>query len=287
MKKLIVITTIVFAALLLISGCGKKETNEGKAKVEGDIQTVNSTFTAGGYQEITVQVGVPVKWTINVAPGELTNCNNEFIAPKYDLEVKLKEGKNIVEFTPTKTGTFPYSCWMGMIYSKINVVDSLAMGKTGKVLASAKNTNGENDTYLPIKVSESPKYQIETATLSGDIQEINVKLTSVGYEPSFMIVQKGLKTNFNFDVTQASCAEYVKFPQLTGTINLADSKTVMVTPQTDFQFQCDMGMFGSTVFVVDDLNGPEVEQIKQAVEANPKDYVFQGSGCGGGCCGGQ
>jgi plastocyanin domain-containing protein len=287
MKKLIVITTIVFATLLLISGCGKKETNAGKAKLDGDIQTVNSTFTAGGYQEITVQVDVPVKWTINVDAGELTNCNNEFIAPKYDLEVKLKEGKTVVEFTPTETGTFPYSCWMGMIYSKINVVDSLAMGKTDKALASAESTNVKNDTYLPIKVSETPEYQVETATVNGDIQEVNVKVTSAGYEPSFMIVQKGLKTNFNFDVTQASCAEYVVFPQLAGTVNLAKSKTVMVIPQTDFQFQCDMGMFGSTVFVVDDLNGPEVEQIKQAIKANPEDYVFQGSGCGGGCCGGQ
>jgi len=32
-------------------------------------------------------------------------------------------GDNIIEFTPTETGTIPYSCWMGMIKSNITIVD--------------------------------------------------------------------------------------------------------------------------------------------------------------------
>jgi plastocyanin domain-containing protein len=35
-------------------------------------------------------------------------------------------GENIIEFTPEKTGTIPYSCWMGMIGSSIEVVDDLS-----------------------------------------------------------------------------------------------------------------------------------------------------------------
>ncbi|MBR9705699.1 hypothetical protein GOV14_01565 [Candidatus Pacearchaeota archaeon] len=80
-----------------------------------------------GYQEINMEVnrygwtpdsfvlkkGVPVKWNINVIG--LTGCNNEIIVPSYDIDIKLKKGMQTVEFTPTKTGTIRWSCWMGMI----------------------------------------------------------------------------------------------------------------------------------------------------------------------------
>lgn len=43
------------------------------------------------------------------------------IIPEYDLEIKLKEGDNLIEFIPTEAGQFGYSCWMGMIRSSITV----------------------------------------------------------------------------------------------------------------------------------------------------------------------
>lgn len=33
-------------------------------------------------------------------------------------------GKNVIEFTPTDSGTILYNCWMGMIRGKIIVNDS-------------------------------------------------------------------------------------------------------------------------------------------------------------------
>lgn len=43
----------------------------------------------------------------------------------------LKPGDNLITFTPEKSGVLPFSCWMGMIRSRISVVDSLDDIKPG------------------------------------------------------------------------------------------------------------------------------------------------------------
>ena len=55
--------------------------------------------------------------------GKLNGCNGEIVVPAFDLSIKLHEGENKVFFTPENAETVPYSCWMGMIKSSINVVD--------------------------------------------------------------------------------------------------------------------------------------------------------------------
>ncbi len=78
-------------------------------------QEINMDVTANGYSpnKFVLKKGVPVKWNINVK--QLTSCNNPLIVPEYDLEIKLKQGLNVVEFTPNKEGTVSWSCWMGML----------------------------------------------------------------------------------------------------------------------------------------------------------------------------
>ena len=98
-------------------------TNENKAKIVGDYQEITTTIDYDSYEAITVKKDIPVKWTINVPEGKLNGCNNEIIIPKFNMDIKLQEGENLVEFIPTETETIPYSCWMGMIKSSINVID--------------------------------------------------------------------------------------------------------------------------------------------------------------------
>jgi uncharacterized protein len=99
------------------------ESAANAAEINGDYQKVNSNLEYGSYPAITVKAGVPVKWTITAGEGMINGCNNEMIIPEYDLDIKLKEGENVIEFTPAKAGKFGYSCWMGMIRSSINVVE--------------------------------------------------------------------------------------------------------------------------------------------------------------------
>ena len=99
---------------------------DGYAVLRDGVQYVYSEIDYGSYPVITVQAGVPVKWTIHADESKLTGCNNEIIVPAYKLDIPLQAGENVVEFTPTETGVVPYTCWMGMIRSSIYVVDDLS-----------------------------------------------------------------------------------------------------------------------------------------------------------------
>jgi hypothetical protein len=77
------------------------------------------------YYFISMQKGIPVKWTIKADEDELNGCNNAIVIPKLNIEVSFQVGDNIVEFTAHEAGEITYTCWMGMIKSKIHVVDEL------------------------------------------------------------------------------------------------------------------------------------------------------------------
>lgn len=100
----------------------KEDKNRADVIVEDNVQLITTTLSYRGYTPITVEEGIPVKWTIIAEPGSINGCNNEIIIPEYGVQKKLTEGENIVEFTPTKQGKFGYSCWMGMIRSSITVL---------------------------------------------------------------------------------------------------------------------------------------------------------------------
>lgn len=88
------------------------------------VQIVNSTLTLGRYPDITVTEGIPVRWTINAPEGSLTGCNYRMIIPEYGLEHTFEYGENVIEFTPQKSGTVGYTCWMGMVRGTIFVTEA-------------------------------------------------------------------------------------------------------------------------------------------------------------------
>ena len=109
--------------------------NESDLVIKDGYQIVNSTLSSGSYPAITVQAGMPVKWTIDAPQGSINGCNNTIIIPEYNIEYKFKTGENTIQFTPKKTGKFSYSCWMGMIRSDITVVEQ------GNVLKETTSSN--------------------------------------------------------------------------------------------------------------------------------------------------
>lgn len=89
--------------------------------IEKGVQLIDSEISSRGYPVITVKNGIPVKWNLRATEGSLTGCNSSIIIPEFNIQKDLLPGDNIIEFTPTKAGIIPYSCWMGMIQSKIIV----------------------------------------------------------------------------------------------------------------------------------------------------------------------
>lgn len=90
---------------------------------EADVQVIRSTLSGGRYPNITVNVGVPVRWLIDVPKGALNGCNYRMVLRAYGISHTFSEGENVIEFTPEETGTVTYTCWMGMIRGKIVVTD--------------------------------------------------------------------------------------------------------------------------------------------------------------------
>lgn len=97
-------------------------TEEFTALTSG-VQAVYSELEWRGYPNITVQAGTPVRWTIHAAEGRITGCNKEMVIPALALRVPLKEGDNVVEFTASTPGVIDYTCWMGMLYGSITVLE--------------------------------------------------------------------------------------------------------------------------------------------------------------------
>jgi sulfite exporter TauE/SafE/copper chaperone CopZ len=105
------------------AGGAGTERGENAFRIEDGYQAVSSTLQSGRYPAITVRDGIPVKWTIDAPKGSINGCNNSMIIPEYGIKYSFKTGENVIEFTPAGTGSFRYSCWMGMIRGAITVVD--------------------------------------------------------------------------------------------------------------------------------------------------------------------
>lgn len=100
-----------------------KESDVAIVSESGDVQYVESNLTFGEYPEITVYSGIPVKWTIHVSEDVINGCNYKMAIQTYGIVHEFTPGDNVIEFTPGEPDTMQYTCWMGMIYGKINIVD--------------------------------------------------------------------------------------------------------------------------------------------------------------------
>ncbi len=94
------------------------------AEIRDGVQYVSITVNESGFEPalVVMQKDVKTVWTIN---GEsLNGCNDSLIFSNDIAPLDLREGENIIGFTPTED--FSYSCWMGMLNGYVKVVDDLS-----------------------------------------------------------------------------------------------------------------------------------------------------------------
>jgi plastocyanin domain-containing protein len=86
-------------------------------------QSIEMTFNAEGKtsKQIVLQKGVPVKWKIHNEGDQ--SCVTGVVVPKLGLDIPLKKGEQIIEFTPQQEGIIPWSCNMGMTTGTFLVVE--------------------------------------------------------------------------------------------------------------------------------------------------------------------
>ena len=272
---------------------GASSSDGGVAKIEGNVQVVTTKLDSGRYSPITVQKGIPVKWTITAESSDINGCNNRINIPEYNIEnLQLKAGENVIEFTPDSEGKFIYSCWMGMISSNIKVVGDLSTvstedstsdidsqgavsGSGGCCGAASKATKFANGNI--------PTDDIAIAKVDGDKQEVTVTVNDYGYSPAVVVLQKGIPAKIKFNTDQLNiCNSIVVFPEYQAQMNLQSEKeTPELSPTLDFTFQCGMGMLHGYVKVVDNINTINIEDVKNEVN----NYIPSAGASAGGCCG--
>jgi sulfite exporter TauE/SafE/copper chaperone CopZ len=256
-----------------------------KPVIEDGVQIVNSTLTGGRYPAITVRAGIPVRWIINAPQGSVNGCNNRMIIREYGIEYRFRTGENVIEFTPTRPGKFPYSCWMGMIRGSITVAAE------GDLIAEAPPEPDLSPSPAGVTI---PAETLALASFNAgdEVQQVRINLRDSGFDPAVIVVQRYVPAQWiinNDSLDQGNSA--LIFPLYYTQIPLEQGDNVIgFMPARDFEFSTADNIYYGYVKVVDDLRGIDPEAIKkEAAEFEtliyPEAYFETVSQGGGGCCG--
>lgn len=263
--------------------------------MEDGVQVINSTLSIGRYPAITVQAGIPVKWVIDAPQGSINGCNNRMFINEYNIEHQFKTGENVIEFTPESTGTFRYSCWMGMIRSTITVVE-----KGTETNPSSQDSGTAIDSGYELAPAPVPaNYVIPTDELAiakmiseggDDHQTVTIELTDEGFSPAVIITQAGVETEWIIKNSSTLTSNgTLLIPTYYKELGMAPDENILyLFPTESFEFSNEDNTFYGYVKVVEDIDSIDEEGIKSEI----KDYktliwpsnTFQMNGGGGSCC---
>jgi sulfite exporter TauE/SafE/plastocyanin domain-containing protein/copper chaperone CopZ len=244
------------------------QAEEPQIEIEDGVQYVKSSISSGRYEPVTVYAGIPVKWTLTAPQGSLNGCNNRIVIPAYKLEVALRTGDNLIEFTPLEAGTIPFSCWMGMIRSSIRAIEYDLSEQAALPAAPVK------------KEPDLDRKEIKAAELVGEIQRVSVEVDGCSFSPSILVIERGKKFVITFEVNNLNgCGEAVYFPAYGGGLDLnLDRQTPELNASEDFFFTCGMDSQFGYVKVVDNIDDLDYDEILREVSAFEPDFSFLG------CC---
>ena len=254
---------------------------EANIPVEDGVQVVNSMLASNRYPAITVVAGTPVRWTIDAPEGSINGCNDTMVIPEYDVEYAFQTGANVIEFTPDKAGVFPYSCWMGMISSTITVVEGENMPKdvplvtAGPVPPLTKYLHTSTPAGpVPANVV-IPAETLAVAAIEGEVQRVTVDLTDNGFSPAIVVVQKGVQAEWTINNTSSREGNIsLLIPAYKAQVFLNEgANSLFVIPGEDFEFSTEDNAFYGYVKVVDDVNAPDTQSIRNEV-ANYQTLVW-------------
>lgn len=251
------------------------------ANVTKDVQYITTNLDNGRYKPITVQKGIPVKWTIEAGQRDINGCNNAINIPEYGIRgFELKSGENIIEFTPDKSGTFVYTCWMGMIRSKITVVDDLSKVSQVDDNEYVYNNNPLGRLYTDIISYSIPTDDIQIGTLVDGVQELTVKIDNGRYSPAVVVIERDKEFLIKFiseDLDKNG--QIVYFPDYRGGIDLTENSEtpILITP-IDTSFENEFGTMYGYIKVVENINDFDIDQVIKDVE-NFTPNLTNGSCC--------
>lgn len=118
----------VFGSTFTFAGAGQslvasvtQATTVPVAQAQEQVVQMSVQYGTFSPSRITIRKNIPVRWEINGV--DIGGCANSIVAPSIGVSRQLQPGINLVQFTPKRSGTIPFSCGMGMIRGSFQVVD--------------------------------------------------------------------------------------------------------------------------------------------------------------------
>jgi uncharacterized protein len=140
---------------------------QGAAANGGSVQDVKLTME--GYTYIltpgTLKKGVPVRMEADL--GTVTGCMRDVVISAFGVRKYVSEGDNIIEFTPTRAGTFNIACSMNMGRGQFTVLESDGTKSTNVEAAAPAATGGGCGCGGGAKKATATGGTAATASLAG------------------------------------------------------------------------------------------------------------------------
>ncbi|HLC72148.1 MAG TPA: cupredoxin domain-containing protein [Candidatus Nanoarchaeia archaeon] len=119
-------TALLLIGLLVVVGAvfmlrTPSSSEDFAAPLNGDFQKVTLSEKNSNYfpQKITVKAGLPVELTLD---SSVTGCFRSFTVRDLGVAKYARTPAEKITFVPTKKGTFPFSCSMGMGTGTLEVI---------------------------------------------------------------------------------------------------------------------------------------------------------------------
>lgn len=91
--------------------------------IEGKQDVFLKATPYGTYEPSTIYVKKDIPVRIHYSADPNAGCGREVIFPEYKIrKLAPSQGEALIEFTPTKTGAFPFHCSMKMFNGTIEVI---------------------------------------------------------------------------------------------------------------------------------------------------------------------
>jgi len=99
------------------------EVKDLNVTLENGVQIVKMVQNETGYipNSFTIRKDIPVKWIITSE--NVNSCASSIFSQAIGVRKFLKQGENIIEFTPKEIGEILFTCSMGMYRGTFNVVN--------------------------------------------------------------------------------------------------------------------------------------------------------------------
>ncbi len=130
---LLIVALILFSALNMNGSLTSQSTSRTNNALGTGI--TGNTPSNGEYQEATLSMknweyvvtpstlkkDIPVRMTVDLKT--VVGCAQDVTIREFGVRKYVKQGDNIITFTPTKTGTITIACSMNMFFGKFEVID--------------------------------------------------------------------------------------------------------------------------------------------------------------------